>query len=338
MNTLTKITIVLMAMVMLTNCCPENNKNQTNQKDYVFVPEIVGDWWQVAGNPDLGEYTTEHQQPVDFGVWQATDGTWQLWSCIRHTNCGTYTRLFHGWEGKNLTDTMWAPLGIMMEGDTTIGEASGGLQAPHVIVKDDIYHMLYGDWDEICLATSTDGKKFDRVINEKTGTPALFKGSGHNTRDAMTIEIDGKFYCYYTDHYNKNSEKYKTAKYKAAMYCRTSDDLKNWSEPVMISAGGMVEDLDPWGGGDAECPFVVPIEDKYVLFRNQLYVGKQLNTQYCSDNPLDFGVGHDKYMVEQLPVAAPEIIKLDDQYYIAALMPDLDGIRIAKLKFVKKEI
>ena len=31
-------------------------------------PEIVGDWWQVAGDPDLGMYTTSEQQPVDFGV------------------------------------------------------------------------------------------------------------------------------------------------------------------------------------------------------------------------------------------------------------------------------
>ena len=51
----------------------------------VLVPEIEGDFWQVAGDPDLGKYTTAKQQPVDFGIWQAADGTWQLWSCIRAT-------------------------------------------------------------------------------------------------------------------------------------------------------------------------------------------------------------------------------------------------------------
>ena len=34
-----------------------------------------GDWWQVAGVPDLGVYTRPEQQPVDFGIWQAKDGT-----------------------------------------------------------------------------------------------------------------------------------------------------------------------------------------------------------------------------------------------------------------------
>jgi len=57
-------------------------------------PRIVGDWWQVAGDPDLGELTSPKQQPVDFGVWQATDGTWQLWSCIRNTKERGHARLF----------------------------------------------------------------------------------------------------------------------------------------------------------------------------------------------------------------------------------------------------
>jgi hypothetical protein len=45
-------------------------------------PRIVGDWWQVAGDPELGDLTSPKQQPVDFAIWQAADGTWQLWSCI----------------------------------------------------------------------------------------------------------------------------------------------------------------------------------------------------------------------------------------------------------------
>ncbi len=52
------------------------------------MPVIEGDFWQIAGNPDLGGLTGERQQPVDFGIWQARDGTWQLWSCIRGTKYG----------------------------------------------------------------------------------------------------------------------------------------------------------------------------------------------------------------------------------------------------------
>ena len=36
--------------------------------EQVYRPVIDGPWWQVAGDPDLGEYTREKQQPVDFGV------------------------------------------------------------------------------------------------------------------------------------------------------------------------------------------------------------------------------------------------------------------------------
>jgi hypothetical protein len=64
-------------------------------------PVLVEDWWQVAGNPDLGDLTSEQQQPVDFGIWQAADGSWQIWSCIRKTKETGKTRLFHGWEGKD---------------------------------------------------------------------------------------------------------------------------------------------------------------------------------------------------------------------------------------------
>jgi len=71
----------------------------------VPVPQIDGPWWQVAGNPMDHKYATQKQEAVDFAVWQAADGTWQLWSCIRATTAGGKdgkTRFFYSWEG----DTM----------------------------------------------------------------------------------------------------------------------------------------------------------------------------------------------------------------------------------------
>ncbi|MBN1999767.1 hypothetical protein JW935_19585 [candidate division KSB1 bacterium] len=38
------------------------------QDHRVLIPDIQGEWWQIAGNPGLGEYTDEKQQPVDFGI------------------------------------------------------------------------------------------------------------------------------------------------------------------------------------------------------------------------------------------------------------------------------
>ena len=300
-------------------------------------PVVDGDWWQVATNPDVGDYTSENQEPVDFGIWQAADGTWQIWSCIRGLKNGGKRRLFYRWEGKNLTDRNWKHMGIAMEADTTLSENKGGLQAPYVFKRDGTYYMFYGDWNRICLATSKDGKEFTRV-DMNNGEPDLFEGPYLNTRDAMVMIENGLFYCYYTGHTEsdgtliENGEKV-TKEYKCAIFCRTSADFKNWSEPVMVSAGGSPLEKCPWFGGDSECPFVVKRDGYYILFRNQAYGPNNWNTQYASKNPFNFGVGNDDFMIGTMPVAAPEIFTYQGQDYMAALNPGLDGIRITKLKW-----
>lgn len=290
--------------------------------------ELEGDWWPVAGNPELGVYTRDKQQPVDFAIWQAADGTWQIWSCIRHTQCGGHTRLFHRWEGRKLTDSNWTPKGIAMEADPALGEQPGGLQAPHVFREGDVYYMIYGDWQRICLAQSRDGKRFERVLNER-GQPDLFSGPYGNSRDPMVLKWGGLYYCYYMGHTRE-------ARIQSMIFCRTSHDLRHWSEPIAISGGGIAATQSNWWGGDAECPFVVQREGYFYLFRNQLYETNPLNTQYASPNPLSFGVDDDRYRTGTLPVAAPEIIHHEGQWYLAALNPGLDGIRISRARWVSK--
>jgi hypothetical protein len=87
--------------------------------------------------------------------------------------------------------------------------------------------------------------------------------------------------------------------------------------------------------GDCECPFVVERNGRFCLFRNQLYGTNNLNTQYVSADPLNFGVNDDSKCVGTLAVAAPEIIHFEGKYYVAALLPSLKGIRIARLKWVE---
>jgi hypothetical protein len=304
------------------------------QQSAAPVPEIDGSWWQIAGNPDLGSYTTEKQQPVDFAVWQASDGTWQLWSCIRGTKAGKNNRLFYRWEGKGLTRKDWKPMGIAMEADTSLGEAHAGLQAPHVWKEKNRYYMVYGDLNRICLAMSRDGKQFTRVLNEK-GQSDIFSGPYWNARDPMMLRENGLYYCYYMGHSSpsgimeKNGQKVKG--FKSAVFVRTSADLRHWSEPLIVSAGGEAATKTDWFGGDTECPFVVKRGGYYYLFRNQVYGEKSLNTQYASRNPFDFGVDRDIFRTGSLPVAAPEIVYYRGEYYIVALNPGLDGIRMAKL-------
>ncbi|HYE99633.1 MAG TPA: DUF2961 domain-containing protein [Planctomycetota bacterium] len=276
-------------------------------QDQPLVPRI-GQPWVVARDPDLGKYTSEKQQPVDFGVWQAADGTWQLWSCIRGTTCGGKTRLFHRWEGRKLTDADWAPRGIAMEADPSLGETQGGLQAPYAIRHDGLWHLFYGDWENIRRATSTDGKTFER----NPRTPLYAEAPGANTRDAMVVRAGDRWICYATAHPDN----------KGAVYARVSTDLVTWTDPKIVSQGGAAGD----GPYSAECPFVVFRKGHWYLFRTQKYGKNAQTTVYRSRDPLAFAD-----VVCTLPIAAPEILEHDGREYIAYLLPSLKGIQIAPL-------
>lgn len=335
-----KLPIFIISIASLCCACsPSSDTQQGEEKPSAstqLVPQIEGDWWQIAGNPDLGELTSEDQQPVDFGIWQATDGSWQLWSCIRKTKAPGKTRLFHRWEGKQLTDTLWQPMGIAMQADTTLGEEAGGMQAPYVLQHGGEYLMFYGDWNRICLAKSEDGKEFTRVL--RNGSPALFGDTIEtNTRDAMVKQINDLWYCYYTAHPDN----------EGAVYLRTSENLYNWSKSERVAYGGEAAGK---GNGQfwlAECPHVVqPVEDgSYYLFRTQSYGrvvdGKlkkaQKTSVYASPDPTNFGIDDDRYFVDSLEVAAPEIFQHEGQWYIASLRADLQGIQLARLNWVAKE-
>jgi len=294
--------IRLAAALLAAFACPD---------DEGLVPRIDGEGWTVAGDPDLGRYGDPKQQPVDFAVWQAADGTWQLWSCIRGTKCGGKTRLFHRWEGRNLRDANWTPMGIAMEADPALGETAGGLQAPYVVKVDGAYQMFYGDWENIRHATSPDGKTFARAAK-------LFsEASGANTRDPMLLFAEGRWHCFTTAHPDN----------KGAVYSRVSTDLATWSDPRIVARGGVAGS----GPYSAECPFVVQRKGYYYLFRTQRYGKNAQTTVYRSKDPRDFGVDDDRYRIGTLDVAAPEILQHEGQDYIAYLLPSLKGIRIARL-------
>lgn len=326
-----------------------------------MVPKIDGGWWQVADNPDVGKYTTDQQQPVDFAVWQAADGTWQLWSCIRSTTYPGQARLFYRWEGSALTDKNWKPTGIAMTSEPRLGETEGGLQAPYVLKYKNEYVMVYGTWTHIALAKSKDGKSFQRQLMSDGKVGMFFEENPDaNTRDPMVRRIDNLFYLFYTaspfraDQYSEDAASYIEAaekKYPArvqeferakedfvhrfgADYVRTSTDLIHWGPSKKVAFGGAAGTH----GVSAECPFVYFHKPSgyYYLFRTQRYGEDAQTSVYRSKDPTNFGINDDRYQIETLPVAAPEIIESGDQVYIAALLPTLKGIQIAKLKWVPK--
>jgi hypothetical protein len=296
----------------------------TPAADTVLAPEIDGEFRQIAGDPDIGKYTTAKQQPVDFGMWQAADGTWQLWSCVRGTAAPGKTRLLYRWQGNKLTDTNWTPMGIAMMADPNFGETEGGLQAPFVLKEGPEYLMFYGTWEHIALARSRDGKTFARQLQPDGHAGMFGEGAGANTRDPMVLRIGNLYHCYYTAYPGD----------RGADYVRTSRDLKHWSEAKKVSWGGSAGN----GKYSAECPFVYFHKPSgyYYLWRTQRYGERAQSTVYRSKNPLDFGQDNDRYMVGTVPYAAPEIIESEGETYIAVLLPSLKGIQVARLKFVAR--
>jgi hypothetical protein len=293
-------------------------------QEAALVPLIDGEWWTIASDPDVHPFTTPDQQPVDFAIWQAADGSWQLWSCIRKTSIPGRTRLFHRWEGREITSRDWTPMGIAMTADPGFGETPGGLQAPFVFRHEGLYRMFYGDWVSICQATGYDGKTFARLLG-RDGRAGMFgEGAESNARDPMVIRAGRRWHLYYTAHPNR----------RGAVYCRTSRDLRSWGPPRIVASGGSAGDEFT----SAECPFVFHHRESgwFYLFRTQRYGERAQTNVYRSRDPLDFGAGDDRCLVASLPVAAPEIVEHAGGLYIASLLPSLKGIRLARLSWVPK--
>ena len=288
-------------------------------------PKIVGDGWTIAGDPDLGDFADPKQELAGFAIWPAADGTWQLWATLRKTRIGGQGQLLHRWEGVALNARDWKPLGVSLLAEPRLGELPGGLQAPFVVRDGARFVMFYGDGRHIASATGRDGKNFARHILPGPRTGLFDEGPKANARDPMLLRIGGKWHCYYTAQPTR----------RGAVFCRTSADLVAWGEPRMVATGGQA------GAGphSAECPFVVePQPGHFYLFRTQRHGADAQTSVYHSRDPFDFGINDDTgHFLGTLPLAAPELILLNKQWFIASLLPTLKGIRVARLEWAAQE-
>lgn len=285
------------------------------------VPALDGDPWTVASTPDLGPLNGPDQQPVDFAVWQAGDGTMQLVSCIRGTAEPGETRLLFRWQGASPTARDWSPQGVFMRADPSYGETVGGLQAPYVVRDGAGFRMLYGDWEHIASATSPDGKAFTRVL-DANGKGALFdEGAGANTRDPMVVDEGGHHRVFYSAHPNLNG----------AVYVRTTDDYRTFGPSRLVARGGEAGT----GMYSAECPQVLRHEpsNSWFLFRTQHYGDGAITRVYRSKTLDDFGVDDDSKLVARFPLAAPEYVKVDGVEYLFFLRGDLRGVQATRLRW-----
>jgi hypothetical protein len=296
-------------------------------------PVLDGPSWHIGTLPDLGELNTEKQEVVDHAIFQAANGKWQLWACVRRTAIG---RLLYRWEGDSLTEGPWEPRGIAMRAENEYGESIDDwdgeewIQAPYVHFENGRYFMFYGGHRsenghcQICLATSTDGIRFAKRRNEN-GYSRIFVGPGE-TRDPMVIKVGDRYLCYYTGNEIGPNE-------CSRVYCRQSSDMLTWSEPTVVHWGGK-PGLTLWS---TECPFVIHLRGYYYLFHTRAYYPPAKSHVYRSMDPLDFGPGGDSKLITTLRVAAPEILFHNGEYFISNVEDLRGGVQLTRLRWVEDE-
>ena len=234
--------------------------------------------------------------------------------------------MFYRWQGTNITDRNWRPMGIAFQADPRCGEEAGAIRSPFVLKIGSEYNLFYGavvngpgSLSKICRATSTDGKTFTRVLNAD-GLSGLFtEGDNSLIRDPMVIRIGDDFHCYYCD-----TPQRKKGYINLLPHIDGLEDVERCQESFIGGVAGT-------GFTSSECPFVINHDGWYYLFRTQGYPAP--TRIYRSKDPMNFGINDDQFLLGTLPLAAPEIIEHEGQTYIASLLPSLKGIRIAKLEW-----
>jgi hypothetical protein len=286
------------------------------------VPVLAAPWIRIAAPPELERWAKPGVQPVDFTIFPAADGVWQLIACVRGTAQPGGNRLLYRWESPSLTAADWRPMGIFAEADPAFGHQPGLLQAPFCVIAGGQWHLFCNSAGAHCL-TSRDGRTFSWAANA-AGSRTFFPMG----RDVMILDHrdrDGLWYAFYTEYRPELDarRKHHTVSYRTA---RTLDGA--WSERVDY---GVLTPLPPVGDGypfcEAESPFVLRRGDWY-------YRWEQMDV-FISRSLIDWSAAsrHELVPGGRRSFLAPEIISDGDARIIAAYSyePGYSGIYLAPL-------
>ena len=350
-KTTKRLTVAMCMMMMATTLQAEDAWKTKLAKDQfekmgltesVEIPVLDGEWQQLTGPPVKGLFNREtgdwyksavFVRPLDFAMWKARDGSWQIVSCVKlYMGLGNPKRVnrsFVRWEGTSPTDKNFKEMGIFRTVDTSIGE-SWPYQAPYVMMKDNKYYMFYNCGKTIRCLIGDDGKTFE-PLKRPDGS---FWDVPKCGRDVSVIYEDNKWYMYY-------------CRDTSGSMCRVSDNFYDWSDEFPVAPGG-------------ESPFVLKYKDYF--YYTQTYFFNVFRPLYMSKNLTDFGsqldhtgiVGlfeNDFKKTSIISGSGPkayEIIEDNGQYYAAGYVggsrsvkdpiekQDRNGIWIIKIKWVKK--
>ncbi len=285
-------------------------------------PKLKGEWRTIAPKPNfsgilpaLSHEKNWTHEINDHHIFRGPDGAWHLWACVRRTPVG---RVLAHWEADKLDQSPWRFTGEVIRADKSAGESQvhwNGeefLQSPFIVEDGGIFHLFYGGYatgidpdgsptqnydrmeNQICLMTSTDGRKWTRRRNAD-GTSRLFAGPGA-VRDEFLAKFDGLWHMYYSGHHDGNRN-------KAGIYLRTSQNLIEWSD----------WNLAHFDAPDAINSKIIP-ESPVVIGKNGIFylfrTSSDRRNVLVSDSPDNFGIGDcsGNYLCSLPDVVAPEII------------------------------
>lgn len=281
------------------------------------TPRLAGPWVKIAGRPPLEKWASPKAEPVDFTVFQADDGTWQLIACVRHTAHPGNTRLLYRWSSRELTAPDWKPEGIFLSSRPDWSHREGHLQAPFY-VKDAGTHFLFYNSNGAHLLTSTDGLAWS-----PHGTEAVFQM--------------GRDVCILDD--RQRSKKW------IAYYTSPEPGINPATRDHTVRARTATVLTGPWSDDAVELPPLTPppagytfayAESPFVLKRGEHYYRFEQMFVFRSDHPLRWTGPAVTCLIPDDPMKllAPEIISHEGRDYILAYQwrgRDERGVFIAPL-------
>ena len=290
-----------------------------------ILPSLAGPWIRLTDRPPLERWSTPEAEPVDFTIFQAADGNWQLIACIRKTSHPGKGRLLYRWSSPRLDVPNWQPVGIFLESSESLGHREGHLQAPFCVVDDGQYYLFYNSRGAH-LMTGRNGLQFEPWVGPDGSTSVFPMG-----RDLMILDDrlkNGRWIAYYTMVQPGSNPATKDHMVMA----RTAPALLGpWSQEALN-----IGSLSPPPQG---YPFAYT-ESPFVLYREGWYFRFEHMNVYASRDPLQWSGPLVACLIPENPLKflAPEIITHEGRDYIAAYGWADDnprGVFLAPLKFSK---
>lgn len=317
---LTVIAFIAAPLPLLAQTEEDTADSNTVSRMEPLKPRINGRWIQLVGRPQLEKWASPNVEPVDFTIFQADDGRWQLISCIRKTTHPGASRLLFQWSSPKLTEG-WKPEGIFLSSKSEWDHAEGRVQAPFHVNDGTKHYLLYNSRGGH-LMTSRNGTEF-----EPFGKKAVFPMG----RDVCVLddrERSGQWIAYYT-----SPEKgINPVTNDHTIRARTAAKLEGpWSETA-VEIPPITSPPSGYKFVYAESPLVVRRGDYYFRFE-QLFV-------YRSTDPLKWEGPPIASLAPKDPLKrlAPEIVTHEGQDYLLAYQwrgKDPRGIYLVPLAWEK---